>query len=152
VRQVANRLQVTTTRHTIKLHARTQRVQVQVDARRIEQVLANLIGNAIKYSPDGGGIDIAVALDRPAGMARVTVTDHGIGVPREAQDQIFERFVRANNARERGIEGTGLGLFVCRAFVELHGGRIWLTSDEGQGTSFFVTLPLASRTTRRKRA
>jgi signal transduction histidine kinase len=79
----------------------------------------------------------------PEGPAvRLAVRDRGIGIPRQQRDAIFGRFVRADNARQSRVEGTGLGLFLCRELVELHGGRIWFESAEGRGSTFFVSLPL----------
>jgi signal transduction histidine kinase len=109
----------------------------------MEQVLSNLISNAIKYSPEGGPIEVTIAEDSERQEALLSVRDHGIGIPVQ-QAQIFHRFVQADNARVYGIEGTGLGLYLCRALVERHGGRIWCESVEGQGSIFFIRLPIAS--------
>ena len=80
-------------------------------------------------------------------MAELSVSDRGIGIPGQQQARIFERFERADNSRAYGIGGTGLGLYLSRALVEEHGGRIWFESVEGQGSTFFVLLPLASEVT-----
>jgi signal transduction histidine kinase len=123
-----------------------------VDATRIEQVLLNLLSNAIKYSPAGGPITITVALRRAQvdgslshdpneAWVEIQVQDHGIGIPLEQQRLIFGRFVRADNAREAGINGSGLGLYISRGLIEQHGGELWFESREGKGTTFFVTLP-----------
>ena len=77
--------------------------------------------------------------------ALLSVRDQGIGIPLHEQVQVFGRFARAGNAQAYGIRGTGLGLYLCRELVEAHGGRIWLESAEGQGSTFFVALPLASK-------
>ena len=137
-----------------------------VDANRIEQVLSNLVTNAIKYSPSGGSIAVALirrespryrgghpGLDPGSGGDRATrardsasveiqVRDEGIGIPARQHDRIFGRFMRADNARLAGIGGTGLGLYISRGLIEQHGGGIWFESEEGKGTTFFVTLPL----------
>jgi len=76
-------------------------------------------------------------------VARLSVRDSGIGIPASQQSLLFNRFARADNARERGITGTGLGLYLCRELVELQGGRLWFTSEEGCGSTFYVMLPLA---------
>ena len=110
--------------------------------RRIEQVLSNLISNAIKYSPDGGDIDISVREDQRDKAALLSVRDHGIGIPAHQQKRVFSRFMRADNAHAHNIGGTGLGLYLCRELVERHGGRIWFESVEGQGSTFFISLPL----------
>jgi PAS domain S-box-containing protein len=154
VRRVVARLQVTAPRHNIRIRAQLAATWVRVDERRIEQVLANLLGNAIKYSPGGGRIVVEVSVRQWKSIAgsmpygappevQLAVRDRGIGIPRQQQEAIFGRFARADNARQRRIEGTGLGLFLCRELVELHGGRIWFESTEGIGSTFYVTLPLA---------
>jgi signal transduction histidine kinase len=117
-------------------------VRVLCDAPRIEQVLINLLTNAVKYSPEG--IAIVLALRTDGAHAVVRVTDQGIGIPADQQGRLFGRFVRADNARIRVIEGTGLGLFLCRQLVERHGGTIGLSSVEGQGTTVWFTLPLVT--------
>jgi signal transduction histidine kinase len=110
----------------------------------MEQVLSNLIGNAIKYSPEGGIIEVMLREEAETKTALLCVSDHGIGIPAQQQSLVFGRFARADNARTYGIGGTGLGLYLCRELVERHGGRIWFESVEGQGSTFFVTLPIAS--------
>jgi len=144
VKRVAARLQVTAERHQIRIHARCAHVIANIDPRRSEQVVGNLLSNAIKYSPDGGAIDVTITVDREPGMAMLRVRDYGIGIPAHQQAQVFSRFVRADNAQDRGIKGTGLGLYLSRELVERQGGRIWFKSIEGQGSTFFVALPLAS--------
>ena len=114
-----------------------------VDVSRTEQVLGNLLSNAIKYSPNGGAVTVIVHPDTAQGVAELRVRDTGIGIPGAEQARLFHRFSRAENAREQGIPGTGLGLYLCRELVTLQGGRIWFTSIEGHGTTFYVTFPLA---------
>jgi signal transduction histidine kinase len=117
----------------------------------------NLVHNAIKYSPAGGVIMVTIAVDRlvelteqttepvgPVGQATVAVRDPDIGSPPADQPRLVGRFVQAENARGRGINGTGLGLFLCRELIEHHGGRIWFESTDGQGSTFCFTLPLAA--------
>ncbi len=113
---------------------------VVVDRDRLGQVLANLLSNAAKYSPDGGTIRVRV---RPDGDgARLEVQDEGIGLPPGTAESIFQPFGRARNAAERQVPGMGLGLYISRQIVEQHGGRVWASSPgEGQGTTFFVWLP-----------
>jgi PAS domain S-box-containing protein len=144
VQRVVTRLQMTTEQHTLSCLPSVERLVKYVDPRRIEQVLSNLISNAIKYSPEGGPIEVTIAEDIERQEALLSVRDHGIGIPAEQQAQIFQRFVQADNARAYGIEGTGLGLYLCRALVERHGGRIWFESVEGQGSTFFIALPVVS--------
>src|SRR5579884_267134 len=145
VQRVVTRLQLTTGRHTIVLVPSVARLVLSIDPRRIEQVLTNVISNAIKYSPEGGPIEVTIAEDIEGQEALLSVRDHGIGIPAEQQAQIFQRFVQAENARAYGIEGTGLGLYLCRALLERHGGRIWYESVEGQGSTFFIALPFVSK-------
>jgi signal transduction histidine kinase len=144
VRQVVRRLQQTTARHQLEIQAPAEPLVALIDPHRLEQVLTNLIENAIKYSPQGGPIRVTVARDagEQAPAVLISVQDHGIGIPRHQQGQIGGRFMRAENARAWGIEGTGLGLYLARALVEQHGGRLWFESEEGQGSTFFVRLPL----------
>jgi signal transduction histidine kinase/GAF domain-containing protein len=143
-RRVVARLQMTTERHQLSMHTDDEYLIVDVDRQRIEQVLSNLIGNGIKYSPDGGPVEITLSQDQETHMALMIVSDRGIGIPSMQQRQIFGRFIRADNASAQGIGGTGLGLYLCRELVERQGGRIWFESEEGQGSKFFVTLPLLS--------
>jgi signal transduction histidine kinase len=109
------------------------------DGIRIEQLLENLVENAVKYSPDGGVVD--VVLRRVDGEVLLSVADHGIGIPEEDLPQVFERFHRAGNAESPHFSGMGLGLFICRGIVEQHGGHIAVASRPGRGTTFRVTLP-----------
>jgi signal transduction histidine kinase len=140
--RVVARLQITTEQHRLNLHTSMEHFVMYLDLRRIEQVLSNLISNAIKYSPQGGAIDITISEDSETGMALLNVRDQGIGIPLHQQANVFGRFVRAENARAYGIGGTGLGLYLCRELVERHGGRIWFESTEGKGSTFFVALPV----------
>ncbi|MBE3565983.1 MAG: PAS domain S-box protein [Thermogemmatispora sp.] len=142
VRQVVRRLQPTTARHQLTVQAPAEPLVALIDPHRLEQVLTNLVENAIKYSPQGGPVEVRVVPERDGRAILISVQDHGIGIPRHQQGQIGGRFMRAENARAWGIEGTGLGLYLARALVEQHGGRLWFESEEGQGSTFFVRLPL----------
>jgi PAS domain S-box-containing protein len=109
---------------------------------RLSQVLMNLIGNAIKYTPAGGRVEIVVdAPDRPAGPFRVQVTDNGIGIPARDLPHVFDKFYRVSNDATAGISGTGLGLAITKSIVEAHHGRIGVDSTEGAGSRFWVELP-----------
>jgi GAF domain-containing protein len=112
--------------------------EVEADERKVKQILYNLLSNAVKFTPDGGRVDVAVRRDN--GDVRVDVQDNGIGIEDADQARIFEEFQQVG--RERSREGTGLGLTLTKRFVELHGGRIWLESAPGQGSTFTFTLPL----------
>jgi PAS domain S-box-containing protein len=143
-RRVATFLQQTTTRHQLEVRTEQSPLVASIDPARIEQVLTNLIGNAIKYSPQGGPVIIALKEEAAAGMVQISVQDRGIGIPKAQQAQIFGRFMRADNAQAWGISGTGLGLYICRELVERHGGQLWFESEESRGSTFFLTLPMMS--------
>ncbi len=143
-RRVVSRLQVTSERHPITVRSEPEYVVASIDVHRFEQVLTNIINNAIKYSPEGGKINILVCADLKTHSAILSVQDHGIGIPASQQARIFGRFTRADNARAREIGGTGLGLYLSRELVERQGGRIWFESAENQGSTFFISLPLVS--------
>ncbi len=128
--------------HQLVVRAPAQPVLTVVDVAKIEQVLRNLLENAVRYSPDGG--DITIALTRNADMWELSVSDQGIGIAAEEQSQIFERFYRAKDARVRRIRGAGLGLAICREIVHAHGGVLSLTSALDQGATFVVSLPCAA--------
>jgi heavy metal sensor kinase len=129
--------------------ARGQRLQAAIpgpawvrgDAVRLRQVFYNALDNAIKYTPEGGAVEVRV--EARAGEAVVTVTDTGEGILPEHLPRVFERFYRVDKARTREMGGTGLGLSIARSIVTAHGGRIELTSTPGRGTTGTVTLPLA---------
>ena len=114
---------------------------VRGDEDRLGQVLINLLHNAVKFSPDGG--DVVVGVMEGARDIRVWVKDPGIGVPAADRARIFERFYKVDRARVRGRGGTGLGLSIARHVVESHGGRIWVESEEGEGSTFTFTIPFA---------
>jgi signal transduction histidine kinase len=118
---------------------------VAADERRLVQVLNNLINNAIKYSPDGGYIDITGHIY--SDYVTISVQDEGIGIPEHQKHRIFEKFARLDNALSRKTEGTGLGLFLTKAIVEAHGGSIWFSSENNNqrgdrpGTTFTFSIP-----------
>jgi histidine kinase len=116
---------------------------VQADHDRLNQVLTNLIGNALQYTSQGGSVTVrAVLVD---GEVRVTVTDSGIGIAAEHLAHIFDRFYRVDKSRARSGGGSGIGLTIARFLVEAHGGRIWAESPgPGQGSTFTFTLPVAA--------
>ena len=116
---------------------------VAADEPKLVQVLTNLVDNAVKYSPDGGRVGIR--LESGGGRLRLSVEDEGLGIPAGEQERIFEKFYRLDPNLTRGVGGTGLGLYICRALVERMGGRISVRSAEGAGSTFTVELPLADR-------
>jgi two-component system, OmpR family, phosphate regulon sensor histidine kinase PhoR len=127
----------------LRVDVETPLPPVRGDEARLAQVFVNLLHNAVKFSPDGGDVDVSV---RPAGPdIVVAIADHGVGIPRAAQARIFERFYKVDRARVRGeTGGTGLGLAIARHIVEQHGGRIWVESAEGAGSTFSFSLPIAA--------
>ena len=146
-RRVVARFRRTAPGRTLSFETPLEHLVAEVDPERIEQVLDNLLSNAIKYSPEDGPILLTLRASADAGTATLSVSDQGIGIPAQQQVRIFERFERADNSRAYGIGGTGLGLYLSRALVEQHGGRIWFESVEGQGSTFFLLLPLSSEST-----
>lgn len=132
-------LQETLRIHTLALALPAKQVVVSGDKGRLEQVLLNLIENGIRYSPMGGPVSIRLTSTEAA--AEIEVSDQGIGIPAGAQEHIFSRFYRAENAERYHINGLGLGLYVAREIIHLHGGEIVVASVEGQGSTFTVRLP-----------
>lgn len=117
-------------------------VTLQVDPDRIRQAVDNLLSNALKYSPDGSDIDVVV--EERNGSIKTSFIDHGIGIPNDELPQLFERFHRARNVSSRYYGGLGLGLYIAKAIIQAHGGTISIQSEEGQGSTFTVSLPSAS--------
>ena len=112
---------------------------IRGDERKVKQVILNLLSNALKFTPEGGRIDVRAGVRD--GVAEVSVTDTGVGIAPEDQAAVFEEFRQVGKS-DKKAEGTGLGLALCRKFVELHGGRIWVKSQVGQGSTFTFTLPV----------
>ena len=142
MRRVVSRTESQTVDHRITLDLPDDMGPVLAEQAKLEQVMLNLIGNAIKYSPEGGDIEIAVRRLKEKSM--VLVSDHGIGIPEEQLPFIFEKYHRAGMTSGGGIRGAGLGLFVTKSIIEAHGGRIWAESAEGAGTTVIFTVPLAT--------
>ena len=118
-------------------HADDDLPRLDGDARRIEQVLANLIGNALKFTPEDGRIEVSAGHED--GAIHFTVTDTGYGIPAEQLPHLFDRFWQGNDGDRNG---AGLGLAICKGLVEAHGGKIWAESTEGEGTTFSFTIPV----------
>jgi two-component system, NarL family, sensor histidine kinase BarA len=143
----------------VSLHLEAGAPRVLGDRDKIRQILINLLGNAIKFTPDGGKIDITVEVGGliPSGLAagssvtpreeedrigvRLVVRDNGIGIPKEKQGRIFDPFFQVDSSSTREYGGTGLGLALVKSFVEAHGGHVWVDSDPGTGASFTATFP-----------
>jgi signal transduction histidine kinase len=140
--RVLAELQDTLTRHTLICSDPGIPLMVEGDALRLEQVLQNLLQNAVKYSPSGGSI--GVQIERQGRQVWIAIRDEGIGIPQEALPQLFQRFYRAPRAASGAIDGLGIGLYVVKEIVTLHGGTITVESREGAGSTFTVALPLAA--------
>lgn len=137
--------QVSAEDHTLLLDIDVQDSRIIADKLRVSQVIGNILDNAIRFSPQGR--EVKVELQEQNNEYQVSVTDQGIGINPEYIDHIFERFYRVRNTASRQYSGVGLGLFVARAIVEAHGGNIWVTSNQGLGSTFSFTLPRAPHTT-----
>ncbi len=152
--RVVATLQSTSVEHPIEVNIPEQPLRASIDEFRLEQVLINLLSNAIKYSPSGGKVEVslehrdvlpplALADDADGPWVVVTVRDHGLGIPKAAQERLFERFYRASNVKGR-VSGMGLGLFISREIVQRHGGVLWAESEEGEGSLFSIALPMVA--------
>jgi PAS domain S-box-containing protein len=132
---------------TLKLAAPKRLPAVRADEQQLRQVLVNLVENAVKYSPDGG--PVTVRLRREDDHVLWIVSDRGLGIPPSERRRVFEKFYRLDPHMTRGIGGTGLGLYICRELVNRHDGRIWVESNNGRGSSFYVQIPVARRAAKR---
>jgi len=142
VAEVCDRLQarVRAKDVTLAFESPAEPLEVWADPADIERLAINLVGNAVKYTVAGS---VRVTLAREADRARLVVADTGIGIPSESLPRLFEEFYRAKNAKALEEAGTGLGLAIVKDLVDRYSGRIYVTSQEGRGTTFTVTLPLA---------
>jgi PAS domain S-box-containing protein len=136
--EIIQSTQASAEQHTIFLDIQVRDTQIVADKARIGQVIGNVLDNAVKYSPQGG--QITVRLGELEGDYLVSIIDQGIGINPEYLDHIFERFYRVRNTASRQFSGIGLGLYVTRAIIEQHGGRIWVTNNQGLGCTFSFTL------------
>jgi len=133
VRERAGRREI-----ALEIHIDERLGHIEADERKIRQVVLNLLSNAIKFTPEGGRIDVRA---RPSdGSLELSVTDTGIGIAPEDHEAVFEEFRQVGRS-DKKAEGTGLGLTLCRKFIELHGGRIWVKSEVGHGSTFTFTIP-----------
>jgi PAS domain S-box-containing protein len=139
VEKVTRRLQVKSPGVTVKVNLPSNVPTVTADRDRIEEVLENLLDNAVKYSPDKPVV--TVACRATSDEVIVSVSDAGMGISLREQEQIFDRFYRVENTNARSLQGAGLGLYICRAIVETHGGHIWVESALHQGSTFLFSLP-----------
>jgi signal transduction histidine kinase len=137
--KVVRRLESVTTIHKFEVDFEPDFPEVYADPDRMEEVLTNLVDNAIKYSPKGGRIAVTGRANKDEVV--VTVSDEGIGIPRRELGRVFERFRRGEDGQVQKVRGMGLGLFICKSIVEAHGGQIDVSSESGRGSEFTFTLP-----------
>jgi signal transduction histidine kinase len=142
----AQRAYVIGDRHVLEQDFPEDFPELVVDADKIDQILTNLVSNAIKYSPKGGQVKVAGAYDHERHLVTLQVSDCGMGIPREHIKKVFERFHRVDNRDNREIGGTGIGLFLVKALSEAHHGSVRVDSEFGQGSTFTVTLPITQPT------
>jgi len=138
LREIVDTMQYTTDKHVIRQEGKAEH-PVYGDKDRIGQVLVNLLSNAIKYSPHAEKIDVAVSSN--GRNMRVCVKDSGVGIPKENQYRVFDRFYRVAGVKERTYPGLGLGLYISAEIITRHKGKIWFESEPGKGSSFCFTLP-----------
>ncbi len=141
--KVVRRLKATASKHTFEVKFDPDFPVVYADPERIEEVVTNLVDNAIKYSPHGGKITITGRGERD--HVTITVEDDGLGIPQRDLERIFERFRRGDASQVQKVRGVGLGLYICRSIVEAHGGQIRASSEAGKGSCFTLTLPLQDK-------
>lgn len=141
VKRSVAKAQARSPQHHVEMRLSAAPFQMTTDPDKLGQVLDNLLDNAIKYSPNGG--QITVSGERRDGEVLLAISDQGIGIPREKQAHLFEKFYRVDSPLKDMVAGTGLGLNLCRHIVTAHGGRMWLESAEGQGSTFSIALPVS---------
>jgi len=166
LRKIVSEMQGEMTQHMIKLCLPRSSPLVYIDRKKIEQVMINLLVNAVKYSPQGADIEVSlrqiksqeelVAMGGETSSINppclvVSVRDSGIGIPEDELERIFEKFYRVDNRLTRATSGAGLGLHICKLIVEAHGGHIWAKSDVGEGSTFSFSLPINRRAQERRR-
>ena len=140
IEQTARLMQPLAEQKKIDLQAENlPKVEIQADEQKIRQLVLILVDNAVKYTPDGGRVSVRYE-STEKGRVRFSVSDTGIGIAKEDQAKVFDRFYRVDKARSREMGGNGLGLAIAQEIVHLHKGRIWIQSELGQGTTFFVEL------------
>jgi signal transduction histidine kinase len=141
ITEVAGDMRSSAPQHVLRLDLGDALPPLSGDRDKLRQVLTNLLSNAVKYSPEGGEITLSSRVE--GACVHVRVQDHGVGIPPEALEAIFERYARIDSDATRSIQGTGLGLPIVRRIVALHGGAVWAESAPGQGSVFHATIPLA---------
>ncbi len=138
-----------TDKHTFEVNLSPDLPKIELDKSKIDQVMENLISNALKFSPEGGEVNIT--LKKADRLVKISVSDTGMGIPKKDLPHIFEKFYRAENASMQAIGGTGLGLGIVKYIIESHGGKISVESEVGKGSTFSFTLPIRTSKTRGER-
>lgn len=142
IAEIVANFQYTVTSHTVEQNGESK-ARVFADPARINQVLVNIISNAIKYSPDAD--KAIITLTKTKEKVTVTIQDFGIGIPKDEQNRIYERFFRAKGKKEGKIPGLGLGLFISAEIIKQHGGDLWVDSVNKRGSTFYFTLPIGKK-------
>jgi signal transduction histidine kinase len=142
-RRIVTELEPTLERHTLEADIPEGSLLISGDPARLEQVLQNLLQNAIKYSPNGGTVSLGLA--RQDDLALISVSDQGVGIPESARPYLFQRFYRAHNVTGRNMSGMGIGLYLVHLIVTLHHGTVEYRSAENQGSTFIVRLPIQAQ-------
>jgi len=140
LKEAIQETELTTSSHQVRFHENGE-LWINADRDKISSVISNLFSNSIKYSPKGTGIDVSYKQTKDEAI--VSVTDKGIGIKPEHMGKLFERYSRVETDETVHISGFGIGLYLCREILELHGGRIWVESEFGRGSTFYFSLPLA---------
>jgi PAS domain S-box-containing protein len=140
VEEILGISKVQSEKHKLLLEIEEGLPEMLLDREKLKEVLINLVSNAIKYSPQGG--NVWVRMRREGANLRIEVQDLGMGISRENQEKLFQAFFRVDSSLTAEIPGTGLGLLIVKAIVENHGGKIWLESEPGKGTTFFILIPI----------
>ena len=140
VHEVIDRARASSDKHSLRTELDEALPIINADPDRLIQVISNLVSNAVKYSPDGGEVTISTAAEN--GQVHVSVKDQGVGIAPEFIDRVFGRYERFENSKTSKVVGTGLGLAISRQIIELHGGKIWVQSQVGSGSTFHFAVPL----------
>jgi signal transduction histidine kinase len=142
IEQVLRKMHPLAQGKSIKLYfAKQPMLEIYADMERVKQLLLILVDNAIKYTPENGVVTIKVGHRQEGKKVKIMITDSGIGIPKEDQKHIFDRFYRVDKARSRESGGAGLGLAIAKGIVDLHGGELSIESNVGNGSTFSVVLP-----------
>ena len=139
VDEILNISKINSDKHKLVLEIAEDLPEMMLDKEKLKEVMINMISNAIKYSPMGGDVNVRMRMDES--NLRIEVQDHGIGIAKEHLSKLFEAFYRVDSSHTAAIPGTGLGLTIVKAIAEHHGGRTWLDSEVGKGTTFFLLIP-----------